>query len=143
MSQIEIFKHPENIKIPKQLNKEFIIKFINDCVDYFLIKTICISIVFTNDEQIKFLHKKYFKKNTITDVITLDWSESKNIDGEVYINLDQTKRQAKLYKQTFLQEVSRLVLHGFLHLIGYDDSTSKKQKIMLSQQELLILKFLK
>ncbi len=126
-----------------KINKRAVLNLLKKFFKYYKLDKSIISINFTTDKEIIFLHKKYFSKNKTTDVITLDWSEGKNIEGEIFINLVQAKRQAIIYKQTIQKEIARLVIHGLLHLLGYDDVTIKKQKTMISKQEFLISKFLK
>ncbi len=126
-----------------KINKRAVLNLLKNFFKYYKLDKSIISINFTTDKEIIFLHKKYFSKNKTTDVITLDWSEGKNIEGEIFINLVQAKRQAIIYKQTIQKEIARLVIHGLLHLLGYDDVTIKKQKTMISKQEFLISKFLK
>jgi rRNA maturation RNase YbeY len=77
------------------------------------------------------MNKKFLNHNYITDVISFDLSESEDlIIGEIYICLPQTERQAKEYKITFKNELLRLAIHGILHILGFDDSTSKEKKEM-------------
>jgi rRNA maturation RNase YbeY len=61
----------------------------------------------------------------------LIFQKKKNqIEGDLYISVDRVKDNAKKYKDTFLDEITRVVLHGLLHLIGYNDKTEKEKKRM-------------
>ena len=99
-----------------------------------------ITIVFVDKTKIKQLHLHFLHLPTITDVITFHYNEGKKIEGEIYICLDQAQLQAKSYSQTFTQEVSRLVVHGALHLVGYSDSNKKLRKKMTEKENFYLKK---
>jgi rRNA maturation RNase YbeY len=90
-----------------------------------------VNCVFCSDEYLLKINKKHLEHNFLTDIITFDFSEKKNqIEGDLYISVDRVKDNAKKYKDTFLDEITRVVLHGLLHLIGYNDKTEKEKKRM-------------
>lgn len=78
-----------------------------------------IGVVFTNNQKIKELNKKYRKVNQATDVLSFPLEEKKLL-GDVVISLEMAKSQAKEYKHSFEKELSILIIHGILHLLGYD-----------------------
>ena len=94
------------------------------------------SIVYINDRRMRELNQRYLHKHRTTDVLTfpLHQEGARGIAGEVYISLDQARRQAKYYKATAKSETARLVIHGVLHLIGYEDRT-KRQKTRMKKLE--------
>lgn len=87
------------------------------------LKDALVSIVFTDDRFMKNVNKRYLRHNRITDVIAFPLEIGHRIDGEVYVNLDQARRQAMDFGVSFQVEVKRLLIHGTLHLIGYRDSS--------------------
>ena len=91
-----------------------------------------ITTIFGQDELLLSLKKQFFKKNQFTDVIAfrLNNYEEKIIEGEVYISLPRAKENAKIFGEPFEKEVVRLLTHGVLHLLGYDDSSKKSKKEM-------------
>ncbi len=89
-----------------------------------------INVIFVDDKYITVLNKKYLKHNGTTDVISFPLSESDILEGDVYINLQQAKRQAIDYSVTYSDEVKRLVIHGILHLIGYSDKNKSDRQVM-------------
>jgi len=97
-------------------------------------KDASVSIVFTDDRFMKNMNKRYLRHNRITDVISFPLESAGGIEGEVYVNLDQARRQARDYGVTFHAEVKRLVVHGTLHLMGYRDSTPSL-KARMSRRE--------
>lgn len=89
-----------------------------------------VSLVFVGDEFMTDLNLRYFNKNDSTDVISFFLDEDAfKIDtdspwGEIYVNIDRAKEQAKIYRVTYQVEIARLVIHGLLHLLGYEDRSS-------------------
>ncbi len=89
-----------------------------------------INIVFVDDKFIRKLNTTFLKHNWVTDVISFPLGDGNKIDGEIYINLEQSRRQAKEYRSTYKAEIQRLIIHGVLHLIGFKDNTPKTKKRM-------------
>ena len=91
-----------------------------------------ITTIFGQDELLLSLKKQFFKKNQFTDVIAfrLNNYKEKAVEGEVYISLPRAKENAKIFGEPFEKEVVRLLTHGVLHLLGYDDSSKKSKKEM-------------
>jgi probable rRNA maturation factor len=108
-------------------------------VDYVLAKIIKgsgdfeISLVVTDDRTIKKLNNTYRGKNNPTDILAFP-GEGKFM-GEILIDYQQIKRQAKEYGNTAYQEFIFILIHGLLHLAGMDDDTEKKKKAMISLGE--------
>ena len=84
-----------------------------------------LSFIFCSDDLLSKLKKEYFGVDQLTDVITFDLSEDaeKFLEAEIYVNLKRANINAKKYDQTFNDEVKRLIIHGLLHLLGFDDKT--------------------
>ena len=91
-----------------------------------------ITVIFGQDELLRGLKKQFFQKNQFTDVIAfrLNNYEEKTVEGEVYISLPRAKENAKIFGEPFEKEVVRLLIHGALHLLGYEDSSKKSKKEM-------------
>ena len=102
-----------------------------------------ISFIFCDDEYLSKLKLEYFNKNELTDVISFSLSENKSndLEGEVYISLDRALENSISYSQDYNKEVMRLIIHGCLHLIGFDDETEdEKEKMTLMEDKFLGLK---
>ena len=102
-----------------------------------------ISFIFCDDEYLSKLKLEYFNKNEFTDVISFSFSENKSndLEGEVYISLDRAHENSISYSQDYNKEVMRLIIHGCLHLIGFDDETEdEKEKMTLMEDKFLDLK---
>lgn len=96
-----------------------------------------VNIIYCSDEHIRKLNRQYKKADRPTDVLAFDMAERSESDflGEVYVNLQQARRQAKENRVSYPQEIRRLTAHGILHLLGYRDDVRAGQKIMWSRQE--------
>lgn len=100
-----------------------------------------ILVIFTSDEILSDLKKEFFKKEHLTDVISFrmnDYNEEK-VEGEIYISIPQVERNARKFNQSFSKELSRIIIHGSLHLLNYDDSTIDS-KITMTEKENYFLK---
>ena len=96
-----------------------------------------ISFIFVSDEFLSDFKKKYFQKNHFTDVIAfrLNRYEESFVEGEVYISLPRAKENAEFFNQPYEKEVSRLIIHGCLHLIGFKDNSKTDKEIMIKNEE--------
>lgn len=93
-----------------------------------------LSFVIINDARIRTINRKFLGHDYVTDVITFPL-EQKEVSAEIYINSRQAKRQAKEHHVSVKNEMIRLVVHGTLHAIGYDDTTATAKKKMDTVQE--------
>ena len=94
-----------------------------------------LSFVFCDDMDLLDKNSKYLNLDTLTDILTFDYSENNNISGDIYISIDRVKENARTYKVTFENELDRVMIHGVLHLLGYKDETEKEQKIMREKED--------
>ncbi|HZY10768.1 MAG TPA: rRNA maturation RNase YbeY [Bacteroidota bacterium] len=94
------------------------------------------NIIFISDKRMRGLHDRYLHDRNTTDVLSFPMSANggKDVEGEIYISLDQARRQSKIYNVTIKKEIERLVIHGILHLIGYRDKT-KREKLKMTKLE--------
>ena len=99
-----------------------------------------ISLVFASDEYLSELKEKYFKMNQYTDVIAFRLNEygAPFVEGEVYISLARAKENAKIFNEPYSREVSRLIIHGCLHLIGLKDKTNTEKENMTNNEDAIL-----
>tara|TARA_B100000575_G_scaffold137390_1_gene109600 strand:- start:50 stop:466 length:417 start_codon:yes stop_codon:yes gene_type:complete len=98
-----------------------------------------INFIFCNDDYLQKINEKYLQHTDLTDVITFDYSQEKNLTGDVYISVERVKENASKFNTTFKSEIARVMIHGILHLIGYDDKSKIEKKGMREMEN----KFLK
>jgi rRNA maturation RNase YbeY len=93
-----------------------------------------INYIFCSDEYLRELNVQYLNHNTYTDIITFNYGNSKTIEGDIYISIDRIKENAEKYGVDFNSELRRVIIHGVLHLIGYNDK-SKADKALMRKKE--------
>lgn len=98
------------------------------------VKNIRLQYVFCSDAKLLLLNQEYLKHDTLTDVITFDYSEGKKVAGDICISIDRVKENAVKYKTTFNAELYRVMVHGLLHLAGWKDKT-KEAKSAIRRRE--------
>ena len=93
-----------------------------------------ISYVFCDDKYLLDLNNKYLNHDTLTDIISFDYSEEDIISGDIFISIERVKDNAKKFKISFIEELYRVIIHGVLHYCGYKDKT-EIEKIEMRNKE--------
>ena len=94
-----------------------------------------ISYIFCSDGYLHELNQQYLQHDTLTDVITFDYSEPPNfMEGDIFISIERVQENAPTFGVTFEEELRRVMIHGLLHLCGYNDKTPE-QKSQMTQRE--------
>lgn len=94
-----------------------------------------ISVIFCSDNYILDINQKYLQHDYFTDIITFDYSEGGRISGDLFISVDSVRENSVEYGTAFEDELHRVIVHGILHLIGYDDHTEDEIKTMRSKED--------
>ena len=94
-----------------------------------------ISVVFVGSRYIRSINRKYLSHDTVTDVLAFPLGDEKSAEGEIYVNLDRAASQAREYGVSMRNETRRLIVHGLLHLLGYDDRTSGARRQMSMRED--------
>lgn len=97
-----------------------------------------INIIFCDDESLLEINKQFLNHNYYTDIITFDYCEGVTISGELYISVDTVEANAKEYDVSFRDEMHRVIIHGILHLIGFDDHSEQQTAQMREQEDLAL-----
>ena len=125
-----------NYKIP---NKGIVRNKLSHLVHNEGFKLVNVNIILCSDEYLLEINKKHLNHNYYTDVITFDLSDKNNeVDGEIYISLDRIRENKKAYNVSLFTEFQRVVIHGVLHLVGYDDHSKKDISIMRNKEQLYL-----
>src|SRR5437763_1559351 len=100
-----------------------------------------LNYIFCTDRYLRKMNVEHLQHDFNTDVITFDYSEVKNeITGDIFISIDRVKANAAEYSTTFKNELARVMVHGLLHLLGYDDKTEAKRKVMKEKENTFLMK---
>ncbi len=94
-----------------------------------------VSVVFSDDRMSRRINRKFFSHDRPTDVMSFPLEEGGSVEGEIYVNLDKATRQARTYGVSAANETARLVIHGTLHLLGYDDVARGAATVMKDREE--------
>jgi len=127
------FHFTEQKKIKKWLSSVIISKekYISD-----------INIIFCTDKYLLDLNINYLNHNTLTDIITFDYSFDEDVSGDLYISIDRIKYNAEKFGVSFNSELNRVMVHGILHLCGYHDKSKSESKLMKYQENKQLKKLL-
>ncbi len=135
MNKIEIFY--EDIK-PLKLSKPHINKHAKYLINNEIRKTGDISLIFCSDKYLLDININYLNHNYYTDIITFNYVEGDVISGDLFISVDRVKENAVEFDAIFIKELYRVVFHGLLHLVGYNDKTKEEKKIMREKEDLYL-----
>ncbi len=94
-----------------------------------------ISLVFVDSTLIRRLNREYLRHDVVTDVLAFPFGDAGFLEGEIYVNVDRARQQAWSYRVPFGAEIARLVIHGTLHLAGYDDGKPSLARIMKREED--------
>lgn len=124
------------------INKIAVHKLISSLKKEFALNISFLSISFINSHELLRINKEYLNHNYETDVITFNYSKkAKDIDGEILISFEEAKKNARKYRVNYSTELCRLVIHGMLHLLKFDDKNRKEKNIMKQMENKLINKY--
>lgn len=93
-----------------------------------------ISIIFCSDNYILDINQQYLQHDYFTDIITFDYCEGDFLSGDLFISIDSVRENATEYGTGFTDELNRVIVHGILHLIGYDDHSEEDISLMRSKE---------
>jgi len=95
-----------------------------------------VTYIFCDDDFLLNTNRVFLDHDTLTDIITFPTSSNENIiSGEIYISIPRVQENAKLHKKSFYNELSRVLVHGVLHLVGYNDKTGLEKTEMRAKED--------
>ena len=89
-----------------------------------------LAYIFTSNKQIRLINFNYLNHNYFTDVITFDYTEGRTIAGDIFISIEQVNMNAESYGTDVEDELRRVMIHGVIHLLGYNDSNVEERETM-------------
>lgn len=113
-------------------------QWIQSCISILNYKIENIDYVFCDNAFIHAINKEHLGHDYITDIITFDYSKGKKLSAEIYIAPYHVKSNAGDYKATFKDELHRVLIHGILHIAGYDDISVEQKSDMRRMEDYLL-----
>jgi len=99
-----------------------------------------LNYIFCNDKYLLDINTRYLNHDFYTDVITFDYCLGNNISGDIFISIERVKENAVIYNVNFEDELMRVIVHGLLHLLGFNDSSlDEKGEMRKMEDELLLM----
>lgn len=132
-AQIEIFNE-SSIDLPT-VNQIELFRVVKEIYSDHNIECEWLNIVLLNDEEHTKMNNDYLNHDYSTDIITFEFEEGEKINGEIYINHQQMLKNAEEYSTSAENELSRLIIHGALHLNGYDDHSEDEKTEMTKKED--------
>ncbi|MDA0177944.1 rRNA maturation RNase YbeY [Mesoflavibacter profundi] len=131
------FNYETDFKLP---NEDVLSKWISSIITLHNCKEDEISYVFCDDDYLHKLNVQFLNHDTLTDIISFDYSVGKNLQGDIFISVERVEDNAKDLGLTFKEELHRVIIHGILHYCGFKDKTESDAKQMrLKEDEALSL----
>ncbi len=130
----------EDTKIPK-FKRRLYSNWIKSIVNKYGYKLGEINYIFCSDKYILEINRQYLNHDYFTDIITFNYNNDKLISSDIYISIDTVAKNAEYYNVKFENELNRVMIHGILHLLGFDDK-SEDEKIVMRKKEDEALDFL-
>lgn len=94
-----------------------------------------LSYIFCNDEYLLDINQQYLNHDTLTDIISFDYTEGNVVSGDIFISVDRVQDNADDFNVTFEDELKRVMIHGVLHYCGYKDKSESDEALMRSKED--------
>ena len=101
-----------------------------------------INYIFCNDNYLLNLNLQYLEHNTLTDIITFDYSKEEVVSGDIFISIERVMENATKFNVSFEEELRRVVVHGILHLCGHGDKSEQQKNLMRKMEDKYLKIFL-
>ena len=125
------FNYEVAFKLPSETP---ITKWLTEVIQQENCKVGDINFVFCDDEYLHKLNVEFLNHDTLTDIISFDYSVGKELHGDVFISKERVQENAESFKVNFDDELKRVMVHGILHYCGYKDKTDDESRIMREKE---------
>ena len=94
-----------------------------------------LNFIFCDDDYLLEINKQHLNHDTLTDVISFDYSLGNELSGDIFISIERVTDNAKDFKVSFTEELNRVMIHGILHYCGYKDKTEEDERLMRNKED--------
>ena len=122
-------------------NTESFIRWIKNIISEENKKLGDLNYIFCDDKYLLEKNIKYLDHDTLTDIITFSYCEGDVISSDIMISVERVMENSSIFENSFLEELNRVMVHGILHLVGYNDKTKEEQEIMRKKEDYYVNKF--
>ena len=126
------FNYLDKFQLPNEQEVRAWLEFVLDQEDRELGE---VSYIFCDDDYLYDLNVKHLNHNTLTDIISFDYSLGKVVSGDIYISVERVDENARDRGIEFNDELHRIMVHGMLHYIGYKDKSESQRKTMRKKED--------
>ena len=126
------FNYETNFKLEKE---EAVQQWISECIDAHGFTEGELNYIFCDDEYLLKLNVEFLEHDTLTDIISFDYTLGKLVSGDIFISIERVKENAKKFTQTLDNELNRVIIHGVLHYMGYTDKTNNDKVKMRAEED--------
>ena len=100
-----------------------------------------VNYIFCDDKYLLGKNIKYLDHGTLTDIITFNYCEGNMISSDIMISVERVMENSSIFENSFSEELNRVMIHGILHLIGYNDKTDGEKEIIRKKEDYYVNKF--
>ncbi|MEX0982281.1 MAG: rRNA maturation RNase YbeY [Bacteroidales bacterium] len=111
-------------------NKKLYRQWIDEVVNDYSKSIGNLNFIFTTNDYLLEINKQFLNHNHFTDVITFSYNDKDIVSGDIFVSIDQVKLNSIEHKESFINELSRIMIHGVLHLLGFNDDSREEMKKM-------------
>ena len=116
-------------------NEEQLTNWVESCIVSNKFKVGEINYIFCDDVYLHKLNVEFLQHDTYTDIISFDNTMGRFISGDIFISIDRVKENSTVFTSSFEDELHRVMIHGVLHYMGYNDKTIEEKEMMRSKED--------
>ena len=126
------FNYETDFKVENEL---IIQKWISACIESYGFNEGELNYIFCDDDYLLKLNVEFLEHDTLTDIISFDYTMGKLISGDIFISVERVRENAQIFSQTIENELHRVMIHGVLHYMGFKDKTLEYKEIMRTEED--------
>jgi len=119
----------------KLANETQISEWISKCIENYDFTEGELNYIFCDDDYLLKLNVEFLEHDTLTDIISFDYTLGKLVSGDIFISVERVRENAIRFNQPFESELNRVIMHGVLHYMGFKDKSEEEKKSMRGEEE--------